>query len=34
MPHGGYPLLFAALTVVMIAATIALVRLRGRIESA
>jgi len=34
MPHGGYPLLFAALTAVMIAATIVLVRLRGRIESA
>lgn len=34
MPHGGYPLLFAALTSVMIAATIALVRLRARIESA
>lgn len=34
MPLGGYPLLFAALTAVMIAATIGLVRLRSRIESA
>lgn len=34
MPHGGYPLLFAALTAVMIAGIACLLRLRRRIESA
>jgi hypothetical protein len=34
MPLGSYPLLFAALTAVMIAGIACLVRLRARIESA